>query len=362
VTLPPEELQSLFPHRAVLPLTADDPTAIGGHELICRLPPGGQSADVFVARSGDERVVIKMLPAEAGPDALERFRAEVANAARITSPRVARMIDSELEAPRPYLLQQYVDGIPLSELLEQRRAERQRGGLNTEELRRLAIGLLLAIHDVHAADVVHRDVKPGNVIITPTGEVVLVDFGISRLSGEDGSLTRTSQVVFLGSHLFASPEQMEPTGRLTRATDVYSWGLVVATAAGQYPADPTADLAAHYLDLVHERLDLSALPPELGASVRAALRPRAKDRPTVGRLVQQVESATRWYAIPDSAIARPRWRPEDALQLGPLRYQLGQLERALLDSPRHYAGALGLAALLGSGFGLLLAVLWSVAT
>jgi hypothetical protein len=143
---------------------------------------------------------------------------------------------------------------------------------------------------------------------------------------------------------------------------VYSWGLVVATAAGHYPADPTADLTAHYLDLVHERLELSALPPELGASVRAALRPKAKDRPSVSRLVQQVETATRWYAIPESAIARPRWRPEDALRLGALRYQLGQLERALLDSPRHYAVALGLAVLLGSGFGLVLAALWTAGT
>jgi serine/threonine protein kinase len=362
VTLSPDELGVLFPHRQVLPLTADDPDRVGDHELLCRLPPGGQSADVFVGRSGDDRVVVKMQSAEASRDAIERFRAEVANASRISSPRVARVLDSDLEAQRPYFVQQFVDGTPLSELLEQRQRQqdRQRAGLNTEELRRLAVGLLLAIEDVHSAGVVHRDVKPGNVIITPDGDVVLVDFGISRLSGEDGSLTRTSQVVFIGSHLFASPEQIGPTSRLTPATDVYSWGLVVATAAGRYPADPTADLATHYQNLLHDHLDLSALPPDLAAPVRAALRPRAQDRPTVSRLVQQVESATRWYAVPDSAIAQPRWRLEDALRLGAVRYQLGQLERAIVDSPAHYAAALVLGGLLGSGFGLLLAVLWSV--
>ncbi len=359
MTLTQEELDVLFPHRQVLPLTSDDPEQVGDHVLVCRLPPGGQSADVFVARRGDERVVVKMGPAEASGDATQRFTAEVANASRIDSPRVARVLDSDLTARRPYFVQEFVDGTPLSELLEQRQ-ERQRAALNTEELRRLAIGLLLAIEDVHSAGVVHRDVKPGNVIITPDGDVVLVDFGISRLSGEDGSLTRTSQVVFVGSHLFASPEQIGPTARLTPATDVYSWGLVVATAAGRYPADPTADLATHYQNLVHEHLDLSALPPELAAPVRAALRPRAQDRPAVNRLVQQVESATRWYSVPDSAIAQPRWRVEDVLRLGALRYQLGQLERAIVDSPVHYAAALVLGGLLGSGFGLLLAVLWSV--
>lgn len=359
MTLTQEELDVLFPHRQVLPLTADDPEQVGEHVLVCRLPPGGQSADVFVARGGDDRVVVKMGPAEASGDAPRRFTAEVANASRISSPRVARVLDSDLEARRPYFVQQFVDGTPLSELLEQRQ-ERQRAALNTEELRRLAIGLLLAISDVHSAGVVHRDVKPGNVIITPDGDVVLVDFGISRLSGEDGSLTRTSQVVFVGSHLFASPEQIGPTARLTPATDVYSWGLVVATAAGRYPADPGADLATHYQNLVHEHLDLSALPLELAAPVRAALRPRAQDRPEVDRLVQQVESATRWYAVPDSAIAEPRWRLEDTLRLGAIRYRLGQLERAIVDSPVHYAAALVLGGLLGSGFGLVLAVLWSV--
>ena len=359
MTLTQEELDVLFPHRQVLPLTADDPEQVGDHVLICRLPPGGQSADVFVARRGDERVVVKMGPADASGDATRRFTAEVANASRINSPRVARVLDSDLQAQRPYFVQEFVDGTPLSELLEQRQ-ERQRAALNTEELRRLAIGLLLAIQDVHSAGVVHRDVKPGNVIITPDGDVVLVDFGISRLSGEDGSLTRTSQVVFVGSHLFASPEQIGPTARLTPATDVFSWGLVVATAAGRYPADATADLATHYQNLVHEHLDLSALPPELAAPVRAALRPRAQDRPAVDRLVQQVESATRWYAVPDSAIAQPRWRLEDVVRLGALRYQLGQLERAIVDSPVHYAAALVLGGLLGSGFGLVLAVLWSV--
>jgi serine/threonine protein kinase len=362
VTLTQEELDVLFPHRQVLPLTADDPEQVGDHVLVCRLPPGGQSADVFVARRGDERVVVKMGPAEASGDATQRFTAEVANASRISSPRVARVLDSDLQAPRPHLVQEFVEGTPLSELIEQRqqRQERQRAGLNTEELRRLAIGLLLAIQDVHSAGVVHRDVKPGNVIITPAGDVVLVDFGISRLSGEDGSLTRTSQVVFVGSHLFASPEQIGPTARLTPATDVFSWGLVVATAAGRYPADADADLATHYQDLVHGHLDLSALPPDLAEPVRAALRPRAQDRPAVSRLVQQVESATRWYSVPDSAIAAPRWRLEDALRLGALRYQLGQLERAVVDSPVHYAAALVLGGVLGSGFGLVLAVLWSV--
>ena len=122
---------------------AGDPVAIGPYTVLCRLPRGGQGADVFVARSDDETaqlVVIKCLPADAGELTRRRFAREVENAARIVSPRVARIVGQDLEGKSPYYVQEYVQGLPLDEWL----AQRERSGLNAEELRRIAIGLLRA--------------------------------------------------------------------------------------------------------------------------------------------------------------------------------------------------------------------------
>jgi serine/threonine protein kinase len=188
--------------RQISLLEPGDPDRIGPYGLLCRLPRGGQGADVFVGSAGedDALVVIKQLP-EAAPDlARKRLAREVENAARVKSSRVASIVDQDLTADAPYYVQEYVSGTPLDEFMATRA-----GGLNAEELRRIAIGLLRALRDVHAAGVVHRDVKPGNIIISGS-EVWLVDFGISRYIGPElPSGTATTGMAVLGTKLFASP-------------------------------------------------------------------------------------------------------------------------------------------------------------
>src|SRR3954452_2899663 len=203
-----EGLTTVVGTRRVHPLESGDPVAIGPYTVVCRLPRGGQGADVFVAKSDEEPaqlVVVKCLPADAGELTRRRFAREVENAARIVSPRVARIVGQDLDAKSPYYVQEYVQGLQHDEWL----AARERVGLNAEELRRIAIGLLRALRDVHAAKVVHRDVKPSNIIINEKG-LWLVDFGISRyLSTEHADGTITSAINAFGSKLFASPEQLQ---------------------------------------------------------------------------------------------------------------------------------------------------------
>ncbi|MFW3171330.1 serine/threonine-protein kinase [Geodermatophilus sp. CPCC 206100] len=343
-------------------LEPGDPDRIGPYELLCRLPRGGQGADVFVgsAPADGALVVIKRLPEGAPELARKRLAREVENAARVKSSRVARIVDQDLAAGAPYYVQEYVSGTPLDEFLAHRS-----GGLTDEELRRIAIGLLRALRDVHAAGVVHRDVKPGNIIISGS-DVWLVDFGISRYVGpEPPSGTATTGIAALGTKLFASPEQLQGAV-LTEASDVYSWGLVIAYAAGAvHPVDPddTMPDSEYFLALRAGRLNLTHVPPLLMDSVSQALRFAPEKRPSVAVLARQVEQRTRWLGG-TSEIPDPRTTMRDLQSMGALveaaRYELGRLERAVADTRAGYAAAIGVAVLLGIVAGLVLAIVYHV--
>jgi serine/threonine protein kinase len=359
-----EALVTVVGPRRVYPPEPGDPITIGPYTVLCRLPRGGQGADVFVARNTEDAaaplVVIKCLPADAGDLNRRRFAREVENAARINSPRVARIVGHDLEAKSPYYAQEFIPGLPLDEFLEQRE-----GGLNAEELRRIAIGLIRALRDAHAAKVVHRDVKPGNIIISDKG-VWLVDFGISRYIGtEHADGTVTSAINGFGSKLFASPEQLQGLP-LTEASDVYSWGMVIAYAAGaRHPVDPDDELspADYWLELKGGRVDLSAVPHNLLDSVTHALRFQPERRPSLAELTRDVEQSTRWLAQ-TSEIPSPRTALADFLSLDAardvVRYQLARLERAVADTSSGYAVAIGIAVLAGIVAGLILALLFPV--
>lgn len=360
---PSEELTHVVGTRRVYPLEPGDPATIGAYRLLCRLPRGGQGADVYVGRAdAGQPVVIKCLPAAAGEMARRRFAREVENAARIRSPRVARIVGQDLHARSPSYVQEFVPGIPLDEFLAQRPA-RPEGGLNEEELRRVAIGLLRALRDAHAAKVVHRDVKPGNIILSEKG-VTLVDFGISRYIGEQRPVgTVTTSLIGVGSKLFASPEQLQGLP-LTEASDVYSWGMVIAYAAtGRHPVDPDDELAPadYFTELRAGRIDLGAVPHSLRDSVTQALRFHPERRPSVSELARDVEQRTRWLAQ-TSEIPSPTTTLRDLLSPAAVadaaRYHLGRVERAVADTTTGYTLALGVAVALGLGVAFVLAVLW----
>lgn len=359
--VPAETLAELAETREVDRLEDGDPSRIGPYTLLCRLPRGGQGADVFVGRAGpgDPLVVIKRLGEGAEDLARRRLAREVENAARVRSSRVASIVDQDLTAEAPYYVQEYVHGTPLDEFL----AQRGHGGLNAEELRRIAIGLLRALRDVHAAGVVHRDVKPGNIIISAT-DVRLVDFGISRYIGpEPVPGTATTGLTPFGTKLFSSPEQLQGAA-LTEASDVYSWGMVIAYAAGAvHPVDPDDELSPgdYYLALRAGRLNLSHVPPNLLDGVTQALTFAPDRRPSVARLARQVEQSTRWLGQ-SSRIPAPRTTVRDLQSVGSFveaaRYELARIERTVADTQTGFAAALACVVLLGALVGLVLAVVF----
>jgi len=200
---------------------------IGAYRLVRLLGRGGMGA-VYLAERADEafrqRVAIKLLPwALATAEARHRFQLERQTLARLEHPHIARLLDGgETADGLPYLVMEYVDGEPIDQFC-------QRQDLDLVRRLRLFREVCGAVAHAHRNLVVHRDLKPGNILVTADGAVKLLDFGIAKLlpGGEtDETLPLTLAGRLLLTPLFASPEQVrgEP---VTTATDVYALGLLL---------------------------------------------------------------------------------------------------------------------------------------
>ncbi len=230
---------------------------------------------------GGRLAALKVLrPHVVGDDeARERLEREVATLSRVRSPYVAEIIDADPWGPVPYVATRYVDGPSLHDEIT------SGGAFEGADLRRFALGLAKALQAVHAAGVLHRDVKPSNVVLdgmTP----VLIDFGLARL-GDDTRITRTG--VLLGTPGYMAPEVLagdEPGP----PADVHSWAATVAFA-GTGHAPYGSGNAMAVMDRVRRGAhDLTGLDPHLRIAVEAALDPAPLRRPTLAALVQVLDA------------------------------------------------------------------------
>jgi serine/threonine-protein kinase len=210
------------------------------------LGEGGMGIVVSAEHLGlGERVAIKFLRPSAStrPEALLRFQREGRAAARLKSEHVARVLDvGRLPTGEPYLVMEYLDGKDLGALL------RERGRFSIEDAVELTMQACEALAEAHAAGVVHRDLKPGNLVLTQRSDgaplVKIIDFGISKLAGSDGEMTESA--VMMGSPLYTSPEQMESARDVDARADVWSLGVVLyALIAGSPPFKGTSVLQVH---------------------------------------------------------------------------------------------------------------------
>ncbi|WP_217548063.1 bifunctional serine/threonine-protein kinase/ABC transporter substrate-binding protein [Streptomyces sp. GbtcB6] len=257
-------------------LQAADPSSVGGHRLVGRLGAGGMGV-VYLARSPHGAwVALKVIREEyAGdPGFRARFRRETELASRLTSRWTVPVLTADADARAPWLATAYVPGLPLSEALA------LHGPWPPAQLRTLGAALAAALADVHRAGLVHRDVKPANVLLAADGPR-LIDFGIARAVGAT-ALTTDGSVI--GSPGYLSPEQAR--GRTVGPpSDVFSLGCVLAHTATGRPPFGTGGAAAVLYRTVREDPDLTGLPEDLAPTLRACLAKQPDDRPTVPRLL-----------------------------------------------------------------------------
>ncbi|MER7367315.1 serine/threonine protein kinase [Nonomuraea wenchangensis] len=256
----------------VHPLAPDDPESLGGYRLAGRLGEGGQGV-VYLAHpaGGGDPVAVKLLSA-GDRETRARLARELDALEGIASFCTARVLDASVDGPRPYVVSEYVDGPSLAERV------RERGPLRGGELERLVVGTATALAAIHAAGIVHRDFKPGNVLLGPDGPRV-VDFGIARA---EGAATLTSGII--GTPAYLAPEQINGTPA-SAASDVFAWAasmVYAGTGVSPFGAD-TVPAVLHRV--LHAEPDLSPLPGRLREPLAACLSKEPGRRPTAQQLM-----------------------------------------------------------------------------
>ncbi|AJF66992.1 protein kinase domain-containing protein [Streptomyces vietnamensis] len=263
------------------PLREGAPRRIGPYEVLARLGAGGMG-EVFLARAAgdtvsDSFVAVKTVRRDVAGDPAfrDRFRREIKVASLVDSAYAAAPVGGDADAETPWLATAYVPGPSLSQ------AVRRGGPLPVAAVRALGADVARALADLHGAGVLHRDLKPGNVMLSVDGPR-LIDFGIAR---SNTATTMTATGMMVGTPSFMSPEHVAGARRVTAASDVFCLGSLLCYAAtGE---DPFGDgpLAAVLYRVSQAEADLSRVPEELRGPLAACLALDPADRPTPEALV-----------------------------------------------------------------------------
>ncbi|MFE2494811.1 PQQ-binding-like beta-propeller repeat protein [Streptomyces scopuliridis] len=282
-------------------LTQHDPRRIGPFEVLGRLGAGGMGL-VYLARSASgRRVAIKTVRTELAEDQLfrVRFTREVEAARAVSGFYTAAVVDADPRAAVPWLATAYVPAPSLEEIVN------ECGPMPAQAVRWLAAGIAEALQSIHGANLVHRDMKPSNVLVVEDGPRV-IDFGIA--SGVSNTrLTMTN--VAVGTPAYMSPEQARDSRSVTGASDIFSLGSTLVFAATGHAPFHGANPVETVFMLLREGADLEGLPEELRPLIDACMKMDASQRPTPADLQAQLAPHLFASGSDDSGTASA-WLPD----------------------------------------------------
>ncbi|MFF8031459.1 protein kinase [Streptomyces sp. NPDC016626] len=258
----------------------------GRYQLRDLLGQGGM-ASVHLAYDSvlDRQVAIKTLHTELGREQAfrERFRREAQSVAKLTHTNIVSVFDTGEDdvdgMTMPYIVMEYVEGRPLGSVLDE--DVRQQGAMPADKALKITADVLAALEISHEMGLVHRDIKPGNVMMTKRGVVKVMDFGIARaMQSGVTSMTQTGMVV--GTPQYLSPEQALGRGVDARS-DLYSVGIMLfQLVTGRLPFDADSPLAIAYAHVQEEPPTASSinrsLPPAVDALITRALKKNPNER------------------------------------------------------------------------------------
>src|SRR5580692_1513283 len=259
-------------------LKPGDPASVGGYRLLGRLGTGGMGQVFLGVSPGGRKVAVKLIhPFHAETAQFRaRFAREIKAARRVGGFHTASVVDADPQADPPWMVTAYIDGPSLQEDVD------RAGPLPTEGVRALGAGLAEGLAAIHASGLVHRDLKPGNVILAADGPRI-IDFGVARTVDGTAGLTTAGTVV--GTCAYMSPEQVrgEVSGPLS---DLFSLGAVLAFAAtGTPPFGQDQPFTVMYR-IASEPPDLAGLADRsLAGLIEACLAKAPQARPAIRDLL-----------------------------------------------------------------------------
>ncbi|MFE3460327.1 protein kinase [Nocardiopsis aegyptia] len=264
---------------AGFPTGEELPERIGHYVIRRRIGQGGMGV-VYQAEDPrtEQFVAVKVLKPEVAGDHIARARLarEVETMRSVQSPNVAEVIDADTQAELPWVVTEYIPGPTLDATVT------DHGPLRGRALTRFITGLARAIQDIHAVDVIHRDLKPGNVIIS-NGEPIVIDFGIAH-AVDGAKLTQTG--TFVGTPSYLSPEVIEGTD-LGPATDIHAWGGTVAFASTGRPPYGSGSFEVIFFRILNGEIDMDGMHEALRPLVTRAVSRSMRQRPTAAELVAE---------------------------------------------------------------------------
>jgi serine/threonine protein kinase len=301
----------------MLPLRDSDPHEVGGYRLLGRLGEGGQGVVFLAEGPTGSRVAVKLLPSTTDPQVRSRFLKEFAAAQRVARFSTAQILDAGFFERRPFIVSEYVDGPSLVEVVE------QDGPRVGPALERIAVATLTALGAVHAVGMVHRDFKPGNVLLGPDGPVV-IDFGLAAVPGM--TTTGPSGQVALGTPAFMAPEALAGN-RVTAAADMWSWAVTMAFAGTAELPFRGESLTAVAFAILHSEPTVAGLPEPLGSLIYRCLNKDPAGRPSARDTLRELVAAGARLVGPMPPIATapatdeatPSSQPAYAATTGPPR-------------------------------------------